>query len=166
MALWLWSNDHCSSTALCLSQSDCDKAASLSTTFCLACVIAPRISRNSLGCYSIECHMQDKERRARWERILVQFQCQAFVASWTGVVRYHGPRPVARPNHVWVSNHTSMIDYIILTAYSPFAVIMQLHAGWIRFLQTQVLQCLGCLWFNRTEVHPLTAEHVYSICQA
>ena len=45
-----------------------------------------------------------------------------------------------------------MIDYIILTAYSPFAVIMQLHAGWVRFLQTQVLQCLGCLWFNRTEV--------------
>ena len=98
--------------------------------------------------------------------MLVQFQCQAFVASWTGVVRYHGPRPVARPNHVWVSNHTSMIDYIILTAYSPFAVIMQLHAGWIRFLQTQVLQCLGCLWFNRTEVHPFPAVHVYPICRA
>lgn len=96
--------------------------------------------------------MQDLQKRARWERTLVQFQCQAFVASWTGVVRYHGPRPVARANHVWVCNHTSMIDYIILTAYSPFAVIMQLHAGWVRFLQTQVLQCLGCLWFNRTEV--------------
>ena len=96
-----------------------------------------------------------------------------------------------------------MIDYIILTAYSPFAVIMQLHPGWVRsalkvthlsgpayccnavgsrdnreprscsfmlvfcaldaeprflgcmqvgFLQTQVLGCLGCLWFNRNEV--------------
>ena len=66
--------------------------------------------------------------------------------------RYHGPRPVARPNHVWVCNHTSMIDYIILTAYSPFAVIMQLHPGWVGFLQTKVLNCLGCLWFNRTEV--------------
>ena len=32
---------------------------------------------------------------------------------------------------MWVSNHTSMIDYIILTAYSPFAVIMQLHPGWV-----------------------------------
>ena len=57
-----------------------------------------------------------------------------------------------RPNHVWVCNHTSMIDYIILTAYSPFAVIMQLHPGWVGFLQTKVLNCLGCLWFNRTEV--------------
>mmetsp|Transcript_16138 Transcript_16138/g.48327 ORF Transcript_16138/g.48327 Transcript_16138/m.48327 type:complete len:213 (-) Transcript_16138:340-978(-) len=45
-----------------------------------------------------------------------------------------------------------MIDYIILTAYSPFAVIMQLHPGWVGFLQTQVLGCLGCLWFNRNEV--------------
>lgn len=33
---------------------------------------------------------------------------------------------------MWVCNHTSMIDYIILTAYSPFAVIMQLHPGWVR----------------------------------
>ena len=40
-------------------------------------------------------------------------------------------RPVQRANAVWVSNHTSMIDYIILTAYSPFAVIMQLHPGWV-----------------------------------
>ena len=81
----------------------------------------------------------------------MQFMCQLFVASWTGVIRYHGPRPVNRANHVWVCNHTSMIDYIILCAYSPFAVIMQLHPGWVGFLQTKVLNCLGCLWFNRTE---------------
>jgi glycerol-3-phosphate O-acyltransferase 3/4 len=92
------------------------------------------------------------DARRRWERGCVKALCQAFVASWTGVVRYHGPRPVPRPNHVWVSNHTSMIDYIILCACSPFAVIMQLHPGWVGFLQTQVLNCLGCLWFNRTEV--------------
>ena len=91
-------------------------------------------------------------RRQQIERRLVQFQCQIFVASWTGVIQYHGPRPVARANRVWVSNHTSMIDYVILTAYSPFCVIMQLHPGWVGFLQTQVLNCLGCLWFNRTEV--------------
>ena len=29
---------------------------------------------------------------------------------------------------------------------------MQLHAGWIAFIQTRVLNCLGCLWFNRNEV--------------
>ena len=97
----------------------------------------------------------------------MQFQCQIFVASWTGVIRYHGPRPVNRPNHVWVCNHTSMIDYIILTAYSPFCVIMQLHPGWVGFLQTQVLNCLGCLWFNRTEVQPwLINDSIYRLCAA
>ncbi|KAK9915974.1 hypothetical protein WJX75_006800 [Coccomyxa subellipsoidea] len=110
----------------------------------------------------------DRVRRSRWEQSLVQFQCQMFVASWTGVVRYHGPRPVNRPNHVWVCNHTSMIDYIILCAYSPFAVIMQLHPGWVGFLQTQVLNCLGCLWFNRTEVKDrlIVAERMKAHVQA
>eukprot|EP00891_Asterochloris_glomerata_P006353 jgi/Astpho2/6353/Aster-06016 len=104
-----------------------------------------------LAFFTVHVVVKDKQRCASLERALVQFQCSIFVASWTGVVRYHGPRPVNRPNHVWVCNHTSMIDYIILTAYSPFAVIMQLHAGWIAFIQTRVLNCLGCLWFNRNE---------------
>jgi len=100
--------------------------------------------------------------RARWEKSCVQFLSQTFVASWIAVVRYHGPRPVARPGRVWVANHTSMIDFIILTACSPFAVIMQLHGGWVGFLQTQVLNALGCLWFNRTEVkdRALVAERM------
>jgi hypothetical protein len=48
-----------------------------------------------------------------------------------------------------------MIDYIILSSYSAFAVIMQLHGGWVGFLQTKCLDSLGCLWFNRTEVGAL-----------
>jgi len=91
-------------------------------------------------------------RAATWQRALVRFMCQIFVASWTAVVRYHGPKPAPRPGHVWVANHTSMIDYMILCAYTPFAAIMQLHPGWVGFLQTRALSCLGCLWFNRTEV--------------
>jgi hypothetical protein len=118
-------------------------------------VVAYSPSFKPASCKSSHAHLcnglQDRRRRNSWERTLVQFQCRMFVASWTGVVRYHGPRPVNRPNNVWVCNHTSMIDYIILTSYSPFAVIMQLHAGWIAFIQTRVLSCLGCLWFNRNE---------------
>ena len=91
-------------------------------------------------------------RAATWQRALIRFMCQIFVASWTAVVRYHGPKPAPRPGHVWVANHTSMIDYMILCAYTPFAAIMQLHPGWVGFLQTRALGCLGCLWFNRTEV--------------
>ena len=89
---------------------------------------------------------------------------QVFTASWTAVVRYHGPRPTPRANHVWVSNHTSMIDYMILCAYAPFAVIMQLHPGWVGFLQTQVLDSLGCLWFNRTEVRAMCVCVMCGMC--
>jgi hypothetical protein len=75
-----------------------------------------------------------------------------WVASWCGVIKYHGPKPVPAPERVWVANHSSMIDYTLLTAYMPFACIMQLQPGWVEFLQRRILTCLGCLLFNRTEV--------------
>ena len=92
----------------------------------------------------------DKLRRSI-ERGLVEFQCSVFVASWTGVIKYHGPRPSRRPGQVFVANHTSMIDFIILEQMTAFAVIMQLHPGWVGFVQTQILDSLGCIWFNRAE---------------
>ncbi|KAF7841621.1 glycerol-3-phosphate acyltransferase 9 [Senna tora] len=72
----------------------------------------------------------DKLRR-NIERCLVEMMCSFFVASWTGVVRYHGPRPSRRPKQVFVANHTSMIDFIILEQMTAFAVIMQKHPGWV-----------------------------------
>lgn len=96
------------------------------------------------------CWLQGK-RRARGERAAVHFLAKAFIVSWTGVVRYHGPRPVPHPGRVWVANHTSMIDYVVLSAYTPFAAIMQLHPGWVGMLQKRYLSALGCLWFNRTQ---------------
>ncbi|MCO5598927.1 hypothetical protein L7F22_053026 [Adiantum nelumboides] len=89
--------------------------------------------------------------RQTLERGLVEFMCSVFVASWTGVVKYHGPRPSRRPKQVFVANHTSMIDFVILEQMTAFAVIMQKHPGWVGLLQTTILENLGCIWFNRTE---------------
>ncbi|KAG2502083.1 hypothetical protein HYH03_000575 [Edaphochlamys debaryana] len=110
---------------------------------------------NSLmGCFLLlELALPKGPFKMRVQRRLVQWMCSAWVASWHGVIRYHGPKPTPGPNRIWVSNHTSMIDYVVLCSYSPFAVIMQLHHGWIAFLQTRILASLGCLWFNRTEVN-------------
>ncbi|KAG8497782.1 hypothetical protein CXB51_007261 [Gossypium anomalum] len=85
------------------------------------------------------------------ERALVELICSFFVASWTGVINYHGPRPSMRPKQVFVANHTSMIDFIILEQMSSFAVIMQKHPGWVGLLQSTILESVGCIWFNRTE---------------
>eukprot|EP00897_Mesotaenium_endlicherianum_P007428 jgi/Mesen1/6713/ME000344S05996 len=89
--------------------------------------------------------------RRSLERQLVTFMCSVFVASWTGVVRYHGPKPSRRTNQVFVANHTSMIDFIILEQLTAFAVIMQKHPGWVGLVQSKILESVGCIWFNRTE---------------
>ncbi|WCJ39994.1 glycerol-3-phosphate acyltransferase 9 [Euphorbia peplus] len=89
--------------------------------------------------------------RKKLERCLVELICSFFVASWTGVVKYHGPRPSIRPKQVFVANHTSMIDFIILEQMTAFAVIMQKHPGWVGLLQSTILESVGCIWFNRSE---------------
>lgn len=40
--------------------------------------------------------------------------CSAFVSSWSGVVKYHGLCPKRKAGQIFVANHTSMIDMIIL----------------------------------------------------
>ncbi|KAI7731127.1 hypothetical protein M8C21_011436 [Ambrosia artemisiifolia] len=106
-----------------------------------------------LSCY-IPVHLllkgHDKLRK-KLERALVELICSFFVASWTGVVKYHGPRPCARPKQVFVANHTSMIDFIILEQTTAFAVIMQKHPGWVGLLQKTILESVGCILFNRSE---------------
>uniref|UniRef100_A0A7N0VB07 Phospholipid/glycerol acyltransferase domain-containing protein n=1 Tax=Kalanchoe fedtschenkoi TaxID=63787 RepID=A0A7N0VB07_KALFE len=89
--------------------------------------------------------------RMKLQRSLVELICCFFVASWTGVVKYHGPRPSMRPKQVFVANHTSMIDFVILEQMTAFAVIMQKHPGWVGLLQSTILESVGCIWFNRTE---------------
>ncbi|KAL3701590.1 hypothetical protein R1sor_019612 [Riccia sorocarpa] len=95
--------------------------------------------------------MKNAKLRQKLERGLVEFLCSVFVASWTGVIRYHGPRPSRRPKQVFVANHTSMIDFIVLEQMTAFAAIAQKHPGWVGLLQTTVLESLGCIWFNRLE---------------
>jgi len=90
--------------------------------------------------------------KSKIERKLVEMMCSVFVASWTGVIKYHGPRPSSRPYQVFVANHTSMIDFIILEQMTAFAVIMQKHHGWVGFIQKTILESVGCIWFNRNDL--------------
>ena len=43
---------------------------------------------------------------------------------------------------MYVSNHTSMIDYLVLTQVSPFAVIQQKHKGWVGLLQRTAMSAI------------------------
>jgi glycerol-3-phosphate O-acyltransferase 3/4 len=91
------------------------------------------------------------ERRASLERKLIRFLCSVFVFSWCGVIRYHGVIPTRRTGQIYVANHSSMIDAIILSQMNTFSLIGQLHTGWLRYAQTKVLACLNCIWFQRSD---------------
>lgn len=85
---------------------------------------------------------------------LLQKLAGVFVASWSGVIRFHGIRPAPRagqPAGVFVANHSSMIDFIVLLQSHAYAVVGQHHGGWVGFCQDYLLQCFECVWFNRGE---------------
>lgn len=100
---------------------------------------------------SVDAFVRDERIKRRAFRRLSQYLAQSYVASWSGVVKFHGPAPVPGPGRVYVCNHTSMIDYALLCSFTPFAAIMQLHPGWVGVLQRKYLKNLGCLYFDRTQ---------------
>ncbi|MDP2437895.1 MAG: 1-acyl-sn-glycerol-3-phosphate acyltransferase, partial [archaeon] len=91
--------------------------------------------------------------RDRLLRRLLQFWCSVFIMSWSGVVQYHGELPKRTANQIYVSNHTSMIDIIVLIQSRCFAIVGQQHGGWVGWVQNNVLGPLGGLWFNRTQAN-------------
>ncbi|EGF78871.1 hypothetical protein BATDEDRAFT_20142 [Batrachochytrium dendrobatidis JAM81] len=87
-----------------------------------------------------------------WQRRLFKYYCKAFVASWGGRIRYHGTKPRLTEPHIFVSNHTSVIDYVILSANEfPHATVAQKHGGLIGYFEHSVLTLNGSLMFNRNE---------------
>jgi len=86
-----------------------------------------------------------------WQRKLIRFLCGVFVFSWTGVIKYHGTIPAKRPNQIYVANHTSMIDVVVLSQMHTFSLVGQKHPGWVGWLQTNVLGIIGAVWFQRGE---------------
>ena len=54
--------------------------------------------------------------------------------AYPTIVEYHLPKIwvfLFVGEQVFVANHTSMIDFIILEQMTAFAVIMQKHPGWV-----------------------------------
>ena len=94
--------------------------------------------------------------RTSLQRKMIRFLCGVFVFSWTGVIKYHGTLPQKKPGQIYVANHTSMIDVIVLSQMNTFSLVGQKHPGWIGFIQTHVLGIVGCVWFNRGEASDRT----------
>ena len=59
--------------------------------------------------------------------------------------------PVHKPNQVYVANHTSLIDPIVLYQARHFSLVGQRHRGFIGFCQDYFLGQMHCVWFDRAE---------------
>ncbi|KAM9945358.1 hypothetical protein ACTFIT_003614 [Dictyostelium discoideum] len=74
-----------------------------------------------------------------------------FIMSWSGVIRYHGVKPLRKKNQIFVANHTTVMDVVVLQSQFCHASVGQKHKGLIGFIQDYILNCIGCLWFDRAE---------------
>lgn len=101
----------------------------------------------------IKLFVKDVNVRTNWERRGIKFLCSCFVFSWTGVIRYHGRIPTHKPNQIYVANHTSLIDIVILSQLNTFSMVGQQQKGFVGFFQNHILACLNNCFFNRAEAN-------------
>lgn len=81
--------------------------------------------------------------------ILVGFRvCLTF--CFGGVIKVHGHIPRTHIGQIYVSNHSSVIDVVLMQSFKVFAIVGQLHPGILGFVEHKILKCLDPIWFNRT----------------
>jgi len=94
------------------------------------------------------------EKRVKVELKFITFMAQACVAAFGGVVKYHGVLPRKKANQIYVANHTTMNDVLLLLQLRPFCIVGQAHsAPFVKYLQNVVLNSLRCIWFDRKAKH-------------
>lgn len=99
----------------------------------------------------VSSFIKQEDLKQKYQRKCISFYCSVFVMSWSGVIKYHGVEPPRKKNQIFVANHTTVMDVVILQQHSSYAVVGQKHVGLMGFIQTYLLKCIGCLWFNRSE---------------
>ncbi|GBG34725.1 Glycerol-3-phosphate acyltransferase 3 [Hondaea fermentalgiana] len=108
-----------------------------------------------IGMFVVQTFFSKGEQRTNLEHRLIMMMCGIFCITWGAVIRYHGSYVKPKPGQchpVYVANHTSMIDVIILQQMRCFSLVGQRHKGIVRFLQEVVLGTLQCVWFDRGEI--------------
>jgi glycerol-3-phosphate O-acyltransferase 3/4 len=67
-------------------------------------------------------------------------------------ITHHGNKPELEVPHIFVSNHTTYLDYVLLSSHrTPHAIVAQAHGGFFSFVQRYILRQMGSLTFQRSE---------------
>lgn len=94
---------------------------------------------------------KDESKKRRAFSKVIQFYALIWMVSLNAVVKVHGSIPKWRKRQIYVANHTSLIDFIILCATKGFASVGQHHVGFVGYIQDKIITPLGNIWFERFE---------------
>ncbi|EFA84269.1 putative lysophosphatidic acid acyltransferase [Heterostelium album PN500] len=101
--------------------------------------------------FVVSTFVKNDKTKKHYQRKLLRFLCIIFIMSWSGVIKYHGVKPLRKKNQVFVANHTTVMDVVVLQNQFNCASVGQKHKGLLGFIQDYLLSCIGCLWFDRAE---------------
>ena len=97
--------------------------------------------------------VKNKSTKIRLQRAIIRQYASVWVASWNGVIKYHGIKPSRHPNQIVVANHTTVLDICVLLQDSDYAIIGQKQPGIIGFAEEYLLSAMGCIWFERNDAN-------------
>jgi glycerol-3-phosphate O-acyltransferase 3/4 len=92
-----------------------------------------------------------EEKKLRVQTSAVYTLNMFFLWSWCAVVLEKGEIPPREPGQIYVSNHSTVIDIVVLMKGQLYSLTGQAHEGTIGFFQKYILFPMGNLWFNRKE---------------
>jgi glycerol-3-phosphate O-acyltransferase 3/4 len=102
--------------------------------------------------FFILLYISSRFKSSRLKRKLFLFQCKCWTLCISADIRYHGEKPILKEPHIFVSNHTSYVDFIILSSHKiPHASLSQIHGGAFGYIQRNILTFVGSLSFHRDE---------------
>jgi len=90
-----------------------------------------------------------KERAQEIKLTAIKVMANAFLFSWCAVVIEEGTRPARKPGQIYVSNHSTVIDIVLLLKNQPLSLTGQKQSGLIGFFQNYVLDVMENMWFDR-----------------
>ena len=90
-----------------------------------------------------------KERAQEIKLLAIKVLANGLLFSWCAVVIEEGTRPARKPGQIYVSNHSTVIDIVLLLKNQPLSLTGQKQSGLIGFFQNYVLDVMENMWFDR-----------------
>jgi len=92
----------------------------------------------------------DNAKRVRIKNFGIMCVVYGFMWAWCAVVVEKGTLPPRRKGQIFVANHSTVIDIVLLLKKRAYSLTGQAHPGSaIGFFQKYVLESMDNLWFDR-----------------